>query len=525
LSAAHLAATAAPPGAAPPPPVFGLRLACGLFGVLLAAMTAGLNNRVGSLGLADLRGALGTGVDEASWLNSAYLAGELVAMPFATWMSITFSMRRFQLCTLAGALLIALLLPEVSQLPLLIALRGMQGFLWGCQIPLLMMGALRFLPPPIRLHGLALYAMTATFSPNVALWLSALWLDVLQDWRWVYWEAIPLGLLAMLLVGWGIPAMPPALSRLKSANWPGLLAGTAGLTLLALGLDQGARLDWFRSPLIITLLWAGGTLSLVFLVSEWLHPAPFIKLQLLERRNLGLGFALFFSLLIVMLSGASLPANNLGHVHGFRVLQLQPIGLMIGLPQLILGPLVALLLYQRWVDARYLFIAGLILIATACWLASSLSSEWMSREFMLPQILQALGQPLAVIPLLFLGTSVVAPMEGPYVSGIINTLRGFGMLFGNALLGHFMTLRTDFHSEMLLDHAANALTHIPTLPPPGWLSAHIAEQAGVLASADAFRLLGVVALALIPGALCLQFIPAPMMRPVTPPATPHTTKP
>jgi len=507
--------TGAPSKPGSPPPMqahpFDSRLACGLLGVLLAAMMAGLNNRVVSLGLPDIYGHFGWGQDEASWLNSAYAAGELAAMPFATWFAITFSMRRFQLLMLSAVLLIALVLPLVHDLPLMLGLRTIQGFCSGCQIPLLMMAALRFMPPPIRLHGLALYAMTATFSPNIAIWITALWVDRLEDWRWIYWHVIPLGLLAMALIYWGIPKMPLALPRLRQANWRGLLMGIPGLALLAIGLDQGARLDWFNSQVVIVILSAGVLFTASFLLSEWLHPAPFIKLQLLERRNLGLGFSIFFCLLIAMLSAASLPASSLGHLQGFRVEQIQPIGLSIGLPQLLLGPAVALLLYRKWVDARYLFALGLLCISAACWLASGITSDWMVAEFNAAEILQAIGQPMAVVSLLFLGTSVVQPMEGPYVAGIINTLRAFGTLFGSATVGRFITLRSDFHHEMLLDQAGQALARTSTSPDLSSLAKALAEQASTLAMADAYRLLGGLCLLLIPFVLLLQYIPAPVI--------------
>lgn len=59
--------------AAPAKP--SLRPMGGLLGIFLAAMMAGLNNRVGALALADVRGALGFGLDDASWLSTAYTAG------------------------------------------------------------------------------------------------------------------------------------------------------------------------------------------------------------------------------------------------------------------------------------------------------------------------------------------------------------------------------------------------------------------------------------------------------------------
>ncbi|MGU1969258.1 MFS transporter [Pseudomonas aeruginosa] len=503
----------------PPGPAFGPRLAVGLLGILLAAMVSGLNNRVAGLALADVQGALGFASDDASWLNTAYYAGELAAMPFATWFAITFSLRRAHSWALAIALLIAAVLPLVQNLQLLLGLRLLQGIFAGALIPMLMMSALRFLPPPIRLHGLALYAMTATLAPNVALWLAALCVDYLDDWRWVYWHVIPLGLLAMALVSWGIPKMPQALPRLKQGNWLGMALGMPGLALVVVGLDQGVRLDWLHSPLIVAALFGGIALTTLFLLSEWWHPAPFMKLQMLGRRNLGLGFTIFFCLLITMSSGVGLPANVLGHLHGFRMPELAAIGLTVGLPQLVLGSCVALLLYQRWVDARHLFALGLLCIAAACWIGAGITSEWMVAQLRWATLLQTMGQPLAVVSLLFLGTSVVAPMEGAYVSGIINTLRALGTVFGGAVIGQLMAVRGRFHSEMLLDQAARQLGRPEAFGTPlDGLARIVAEQSSVLAAADIYRIFGVLALLLIPFVLGLQYIPAPTTTPAARPA-------
>lgn len=480
-----------------------------LTGIFLAAMTAGLNNRVGALALPDIRGALGQGLDDASWLSTVYTAGELVAMPFASWFAITLALRRFHLGMVGLCALIALVLPFVHSLPLLLALRGLQGLAGGALIPVLMMAALKFLPPPIRLHGLALYAMTATFAPNVSIWLAGLWTDTLTDLRLVYWQAIPLLLLAGTLVGWGLPEAPSQVERFKHANWPGMALGVIGLALIAVALDQGVRLDWFESRLIVSALALGLAFTAAYLISEWFHPEPFIKLRLLGRRNLGLGFAVFVCLLIVMLSGSSVPASYLGRIWGYRALQSAPIGLIVGLPQLLLGPCVAALLYRRWVDARIVFAIGLGLIALSCLFGSRLTADWIWEQFILVQILQAFGQPMAVISLLFLATSVVQPPEGPYVSGTINALRVFGTLVGSAAVGQLTVVRERFHADALLDYPGllhGSWTHLTGTAQVA-LSLH--EQAFVLATSDVYLLLGLLALLLIPLVLRLQYIPAP----------------
>lgn len=488
----------------------------GLAGIFLAAMMAGLNNRVGALALADLRGALGFGLDDASWLVTLYNAGEMIAMPFSAWFAITLSVRRFMLWMLATCTLLAVVLPFIHDLNLLLVSRFLQGVASGTTIPVLMMAALKFLPPPIRLHGLALYAMTATFAPNLAIWLAGHWTDALCDWRWVYWQIVPFTVVAGLLIGWGLPREPVQTARWRQANWSGMVCGIPALCLVTIALDQGVRLDWFHSPVITVSVAAGLALLVVYLLTEWYHPSPFIKLQILERRNLGLGFTVFVLLLVVLMSSALLPASYLGTLQDYRPLQMAPIGMIVALPQLVLGFAVALLLYQKWADARIVFASGLFLIALACFCGAQLTSDWNRDQFVVAQALQAFGQPMAVVSMLFLATSVVQPPEGPYVSGSINTLRGFGLLAGAALVGQLVAMRSRFHAEMLLDHAALATHSIPVSPEPFQLLGIIGREALVLAIADAYRVLGVLALLLIPLVLRMTRIPAPDLRAAAP---------
>ena len=500
------------PVAAASTSVSSKRPLAGLLGIFLAAMMAGLNNRVGAIALADVRGALGFGLDDASWLTTAYNAGELIAMPFAAWFAITISLRRFELWILSVCMGVAAALPFIHNLDVLLVLRFVQGLAGGATIPLLMMAALKFLPPPIRLHGLALYAMTATFAPNLSAWLAGQWTDGWFDWRWVYWQIIPLAAAAAFLIGWGLPREPIQAARFREANWSGLACGTPALGLIAVALDQGVRLDWFHSPLIAASLVGGALLFAAYLFTEWSHPSPFIRLQILGRRNLGLGFTVFLLLLVTLASSSLLPTFYLGNIQDYRPIQMASVGLIVALPQLILGPCVALLLYQKWIDARMVFSVGLCLIALACFSGMQLTAEWNRDQFVLAQTLHALGQPLAVVSLLFLATSVVQPPEGPYVSGAINMLRAFGSLAGAALANQLITVRSRFHVEMLLDQSALLNNSHPTTAASTQLARVFGQQSLVLAIGDAFLVLGVLAVLLIPLVLKLTYIPAPDLR-------------
>jgi DHA2 family multidrug resistance protein len=108
---------------------------------------------------------------------------------------------------------------------------------------------------------------------------------------------------------------------------------------------------------------------------------------------------------------------------------------------------------------------------------------------------------MAVIPLLMLATNGMTPAEGPFASAWFNTIKGFSVVVGTGLTEGITTLREHFHSNVLVDQWGNraygpgiAGDHPARL---AQIAGHIREQALVLASADVFRLMAVVAVALI----------------------------
>jgi MFS transporter, DHA2 family, multidrug resistance protein len=493
---------------------FTLRLFIGFLGILISAMMAGLGNRVGALALGDMRGVLGLGADEGSWLNTVYLAGELIAMPFSIWLSTIISLRRFHLLMTGLYALFAVVFPLVHNWPFLLLLRSLQGLVGGMLIPVLMMAAMRLFPVPIRLYGLSLYALSVTFSPNLGFWLAGHSIDVLTDWRLFSWQSLPLALLAMAMVYWGIPQDPVRLERLRQTDWFGMFCGVCGLGMIAVGLDQGVRRDWWHSGLICWMVGGGVIMAGIFTLSQWFAPVPFVKPQLLlQKRNLGVGFTVLALLIIVMMSGSKLPAMHLESLWGYRNLQSAPIGLLVGLPQPLLGLAVAALLYQKWADARIVMALGIAFIAVACFLSARLTSDWVIEQFVLALVLEAFGQAMAIVAVLFLATSVVQPIEGQFVAGAINMMRASGSLVGNALIDQFFHLRQNFHSGMLVDRIGRFSGALSLYP--GDLAAltdSTRQQAFVMANADSYLMLGVLAVLLIPFVLRMDYVAAPARK-------------
>lgn len=516
---------------APLPQPFDARIALGLCGVLLAVMCAQINDRVTAAALPDIRGVFHVGHDEGSWLTALYEATQVAAMMFAPWCSGTFSLRRFTIAMTAAFALLGVLFPFAPSLPALYVLRALQGFAGGCLPPMLMTVALRFLPPGIKLYGLGAYALTATFAPNLGTPLAAFWTDQV-GWRFVFWQIVPQALLAIGLVAYGLPQDPPRLERLRQFNWRGVLLGFPAVTLLVIGLSQGTRLGWTDSP-VICLLLAGGSAALVlFFVNEWFHPLPFFRLQLLARRNLGFSLVALAGVLVILVGALGVPFGYLAEVHGYRPTQSAPLALAVALPQLIALPLVTAVCNLRRVDCRWVLALGFVLIALSCYAGTRLTADWQRDNFYLLQALQVLGQPMTVVPLLMLATHGMSAAEGPFASSWFNTVKGFSVVVGGAVTEGFITMREHLHSARLIDRLAASpqafalaqhdlstrlgLDHDAFL---AVLDRRVREQALVLASADMYWLMIVLAAAML---VLIPFVPTRVYPPGAgaPPAAP-----
>ena len=95
----------------PPPSVITTHPVLGVFGVLLGAMIATCTGRLISVGLADLRGYLHLGFDEASWIGTAFNAAMMFIGPFSVYLGGLLGARRVLLACAAAFTLISLLAP------------------------------------------------------------------------------------------------------------------------------------------------------------------------------------------------------------------------------------------------------------------------------------------------------------------------------------------------------------------------------------------------------------------------------
>jgi DHA2 family multidrug resistance protein len=127
--------------------------------VLLGAFLANFDSRLFTIGLPDLKGALGLSFDEGAWLSTATTASQIMIAPAVAWLATAFGLRRVLGIPSLFYALVSLLIPLVRDYNVLLVLNIIHGLLLGTFVPATLMIILRNLPTRWWLPAIALYSI------------------------------------------------------------------------------------------------------------------------------------------------------------------------------------------------------------------------------------------------------------------------------------------------------------------------------------------------------------------------------
>ena len=508
--------TASEPKAAPPPSQPGRSQITsnpyvGILGVFLGAGIATLNGRLLSVGLPDLRGAAGLGFDEASWIPTALNMAMMFSGVFVVFLNALFGPRRILLPAAAIFTATSALLPFVPSYWGMLALVVIAGLMSGTFYSLTMTFVLTALPKRLIIFGIAAYAADIVFSSNIASALQG-WYSEHLSWHWIFWNAVVLTPLMIACVYFGIPRRPLPDAR---PSWRGFAYFSAGLSLVYGALDQGERLDWLNSGVIVAMLVAGIFLLAAAFVRRMMQPNPTLILSFLTRRNIIILALSIFVFRFVHLATIVLVPGFLNNVQQYRALETGQALAWVAVPMFAVVWLVAVLMIHT--NSRLILALGLTTVAVSCWTCAHLDTSWAGTSFEIAEVLLATGFACSYVGLV--GSLVLQGMEAGALtsaanaatySGFLHFIRLFGGQVGVAVMTHFISIREKFHSNLSGLHvqagswlAAERVQMLSggVLPGStgseeaqyravGLLGQQVRAQAYTLATADGFILIG-----------------------------------
>ena len=177
----------------------------GILGVIMGAGIASLAARLLSLGLADLRGHLGIGVDEGAWIGTAFNTATVFIGPLTVYLGALLGARRVLLVGCVVFATVSACLPFVHSYSLLIVLLAIAGLSSGTFYPLTISFALLNVPLRYLALTLGVYATCIEGALNFAPSLYGFYRDH-WSWAWMFWTSAVVTPIMAACVYYGIPA-------------------------------------------------------------------------------------------------------------------------------------------------------------------------------------------------------------------------------------------------------------------------------------------------------------------------------
>jgi DHA2 family multidrug resistance protein len=468
--------------------------------------------------LPEIQAGLGIPLDRLSWVQTAYLMAEIVAIPLTGWLSLMLSTRGAFVACVGGFTAASLACAAATRFWVLIPARIVQGFCGGALIPLVFSAIFLMFDWRARTRATLIAGLFAMLAPTLGPVVGGFVTDRFS-WHWLFLINVPPGIAVALLVAWAVDIDRADRRRFASVDlWalPLLAVFLAGLELL---LKEAPRRGWASTPM---LLLAGlCALSGVGLARRSLrHRSPLIDLSAFRDRNFAIGCGFSFALGVGLYGATYLLPLFLGLVRDYDALPIGKIMMVTGAAQLVMAPVATML--ERRVDPRLLIAAGYALLALG-WLGNGFMT--FATDFwglFWQQLARGAAVMLCLLPATALALGGFDAARVPNASGIFNLMRNLGGAIGLALIDTVLEQRAPAHVATLVarlqagDTAAARLVGLPTERFTGVaigpvdqatrdLVAPLVERAGLVAAFnDAWLWIG--------GAMLLSLLLAPLLR-------------
>lgn len=489
----------------PPAPNLAFLTAC----VMLATIMQALDTTIANVALPYMQGSLSATTDQINWVLTSYIVAAAIATPVTGFLEARMGRKRLFLVAVAGFTAASVLCGLAVSLPEMVAFHLTQGVFGAALVPLSQAVLLDSYPRERHGSAMAIWGMGVMVGPILGPTLGG-WLTETYDWRWVFYINVPIGIATFA----GLSAWLTETPRTRPAfDWFGFAMLSLAIGSLQMMLDRGEQLDWFSS----TEIWVEAVLAALglylFLVQTLTVRRPFIDPSIFRDRNFTIGLCFIFVVGIILLASLALITPYLQNLMGYPVvtagLVLAPRGMGTMVAMMIVGRLI-----DR-VDSRVLLAVGLLVTAAVLWEMTGFTPSVSEATLIRTGVLQGLGLGFMFVPL---STITFATLPGhlrTQGTALYSLVRNIGSSIGISLVIFLLARNTQVVHAELVGHVTPFNDALAALAPARlWdmattvgraaLNAEATRQALVVAYADDFKLMMIVALLALPLVLLLR---------------------
>ena len=339
--------------------------------LMLTMLMSSLGQMIFGSALPTIVGELG-GVDQMSWVISAFMVTMTIAMPLAGQLGDRMGRKWVYISGIAIFVIGSTLGGFANGMGMLITGRAIQGF--GAGIMMISSQSIVAEVVSARERGKFMGIMGGVFGVSSVLGpVLGGWFTDGPGWRWGLWINIPLGLLAIVVCAF-VLKLRVGEQGFKGFDWMGFAAiAITTSTLILLTTWGGSEYEW-TSPTILSMaaVVIVGALLTVFIESR--ASQPLIPVQLFKNRNMVLTTLAGTVLGLAMMGVLGYMPTYLQMVHTLTPTEagLMMIPMMVGMIGVSTG--VGFIIAKTG-NYKYYPIAGLAITAFALWWMSQMTVE------------------------------------------------------------------------------------------------------------------------------------------------------
>lgn len=468
-----------------------------------------LDIQVVSASLSEIQAGLSASSNELSWVQTAYLIAEVIAIPLSGFMSRALGTRYLFATSAAGFTAASLMCGLTSSIEQMILWRAIQGFLGAGMITTVFASAYTVFPRSKMYMVAPVIGLVATLAPTVGPTIGGYLTEVLS-WHWLFFinvlPGIGITIGALALVDFD----KPNLGLLDHFDWVGLASMAGFLGALEYVLEEGPQYDWLEDTSVATSAVICGLSAIVFFYRVLTAKEPIVDIRAFKNKNFAFGCMFSFCLGIGLYGLTYVYPRYLAEIRGYSAMMIGETMFISGIVMLLTAPLAGRMMQK--VDTRLTISLGLVLFAMGTWQMTWITIDYDFWELLPPQVFRGCGMMMAMVPVNDIALGTLPPSLLKNASGLFNLTRNLGGAVGLALINTVLNRRTDLHISRLQDNVnwgnttavetLNMLTEKyqgmgdATTMALKQLSLIVHRQASVMSYADVFLILTILYLAL-----------------------------
>ena len=405
-----------------------------------------LDVQIVATSLPAMQDALDIAPDKMSWIQTAYLIAEVIAISLTGFLTRLLGMRRLFVLATSIFTIASLGCATSQSFASLVAWRVLQGFAGGTLIPAVFSAV--FLLFPVRRQAMAtmLAGVLAVLAPTVGPVVGG-WITQTYSWHWLFLINVVPGIIAVTVAGRLLPKTGVRLQEAITLDFISLAFISLSLATLEIALKEAPHRGW-NSGLVVGLLLASVASMSGFVRRSLRSRHPIVDLKTFADRNFTLGCIFSFVLGIGLFGSVYLMPVFLAFVRGHNALEIGMIMLVTGVAQLAIAPVAVGL--ERRIDVRLLTAVGFALFAAGLGLSALQTPRTDYDDMFWPQVVRGLAIMFCLLPPTRLALGGLDASRVPDASGLFNLMRNLGGAIGLALIDTVIYSRAPVHGADIM---------------------------------------------------------------------------